>query len=322
MVQAVVSRTHGYHFWQDACESCTKRTKSFIECVVGSKVFDTLHRLRYSGIVLSDYERLIALLRDLGGAVIGYSGGVDSTLLAKAATDALGDRAICVLIESCLIPEAELAEAVSIAEDLGLNLVNIRADALAIEHVADNPPDRCYYCKRALFGKMLEIARERGLPFVLDGANADDESDFRPGTKATAELGVRSPLKELGLGKAEIRLISRELGLPTWSKPSYACLASRVPYGSTLTPEVLSRIERAEAFLHELGFGQCRVRDHADTARIELPDGDIARAAAPHTREAILGELKSLGYTYVSLDLAGYRTGSLNEILEQEANGF
>ncbi len=272
--------------------------------------------------MLSDYERLIALLRDLGGAVIGYSGGVDSTLLAKAATNALGERAVCVLIESCLIPDAELAEAASTAEELGLNLVKIRADALAIEHVADNPPDRCYYCKSALFGRIVEIARERDLPFVLDGANADDESDFRPGTKATAELGVRSPLKELGFGKAEIRSISRELGLPTWNKPSYACLASRVPYGTALTPEVLIRIERAEAFLYRLGFGQCRVRHHGDTARIELPAGDIARAASPHTREAILGELKSLGYTYVSLDLAGYRTGSLNETLEQEANGY
>lgn len=268
--------------------------------------------------MMERYEQLKSLLAETGGVVIGYSGGVDSTLLAKAATDALGHRAVCVLIESCLVPERDTAEAVGIADRFGFNLIRIREDVLSIDGVPENDPDRCYHCKKALFGQIAAIAREMGIAVVADGANVDDEGDYRPGSRATAELGVRSPLKELGLGKAEIRQISREIGLPTWNKPAYACLASRVPYGVRLTPEILTRVERAEAVLRELRFGQFRVRHHGDLARIELTEEDLSRVMQPDVREAVVRDLKALGYAYVSLDLTGYRTGSMNEVLSKD----
>lgn len=251
----------------------------------------------------------------MGGAVIGYSGGVDSTLLAKAAGDTLGDRALCVLVESCLVPSTELDEAVQVAGDMRLNLLRISVDALDVPNVPENSPERCYYCKHAIFGQLAEIARERGLPYVLDGSNADDESDYRPGSRAIAELGVRSPLKELGLSKEQVRAISRDLGLPTWNKPSFACLASRIPYGTPLTTEVLKRIELAEDVLRRLGFRQFRVRHHGDVARIELMPLEMDRITVPAMREQVVAEFRELGYTYIALDLAGYRTGSLNELL-------
>ena len=249
------------------------------------------------------------------GVVVGYSGGVDSTLVAKAATDALGGRALCVLIDSCLIPRSEIDEAVALAGALGFNLKRIKADAMAIDQVPDNNPDRCYHCKLAVFSTMVETAKRESLQFVLDGTNADDESDFRPGAKATKELAIRSPLKELGFGKERIREISRELDLPTWDKPSYACLASRVPYGHMLTREILGQIEAAESILHELGFRQCRVRHHGDVARIELMPQQMEMILSIESRNLVMHRFRALGYRYVTLDLAGYRTGSMNEPL-------
>lgn len=275
-----------------------------------------------SGIVelnVSAYVRLKSLLAGTGGAVVAYSGGVDSTLLAKAATDALGNRALCVLIESCLVPGIEIEEAVSQAEDLGLRLMRLQADVMSIEGVPENEPDRCYHCKTALFSRMVEIATEHNLPYVLDGSNADDEADFRPGARALTELRVRSPFKELGFTKEQVRAVSREIGLPTWNKPSYACLASRVPYGTELTQETLQRVESAENVLRELGFGQFRVRHHGDLARIEVLPGDMDRMNAPATREHVARSLRALGYTYVALDLSGYRTGSMNEVLDTDS---
>lgn len=264
---------------------------------------------------MADYAKLKLLLSEMGGVVIGYSGGVDSTLLARAATDALDKRAVCVLVDSCLVPRAEIEDAVLRAEDMGLNLVRIEVDALAVENVPENTPDRCYFCKRAVFGTLCEIAKERGLPYVLDGANADDESDYRPGTRATTELGVRSPLKELGLTKELVRAMSREIGLVTWNKASFACLASRIPYGTPLTRELLGKVEKAESVLRVLGFQQFRVRHHGDVARIELMTLEMERLTSPAVRRHVVREFRNIGYTYVALDLAGYRMGSMNEML-------
>jgi uncharacterized protein len=264
---------------------------------------------------MTDYDKLLDILRSFGGVVVGYSGGVDSTLLAKAATDALGDKALCVLIESCLVPGVELDDAVDTANQLGLNLLRIQVDALAIDKLKENETHRCYHCKKAIFGKVVELAKERGLAVVADGANANDEQDFRPGAEAAAELGVRSPFKELGWNKEKIRSISRDLGLPTWNKPSYACLASRVPYGTRLTPEILARIDAAEDVLRRLGFSQFRVRHHDTIARIELLPIQMERMMMPTMRRTVVAEFKALGYHYVALDLVGYRTGSMNEVL-------
>ena len=265
---------------------------------------------------MANYDDLKNLLSQMGGVVVGYSGGVDSTFLARAATDTLGEKAICVLIESCLVPESEIDDAVAIAADLGLNLIRLKVDALSIENVPDNNPDRCYHCKKSLFSNIVTIAKDHGLSYVLDGANASDESDYRPGTQATSELGVRSPLKELDITKEQVRAMARDLGLSIWNKPSYACLASRVPYGTRLTVDILKRIEKAEIFLQNQGFRQFRVRHHDNVARIELMQIEMEKILVPTMRNAIIREFKQLGYTYTSLDLAGYRSGSLNETLD------
>jgi len=267
---------------------------------------------------LTHYDNLISLLKEMGGAVIGYSGGVDSTLLAKVATDALGEKAVCVLVESVLIPDSEIEEAVSIAKELNLNLIRLQVDALAVKDVPKNDPDRCYFCKKAVFSHLVKIAQDMNLPYVLDGSNASDESDYRPGTKATAELEVRSPLKELGMTKEEIRALSRDLDLPTWNKPSYACLASRIPYGTPLTVETLRQVGDAETILRKLGFKQFRVRHHGDVARIELLPLDMEKMINPTMRKYIVEQFKALGYTYIAMDLHGYRTGSMNETLAED----
>ncbi|NLN78267.1 MAG: ATP-dependent sacrificial sulfur transferase LarE [Armatimonadetes bacterium] len=264
---------------------------------------------------MNEYQQLVDMIAAMEGVVVGYSGGVDSALVAKAATDALGERAVCVLIDSFLIPKSEIDDAVLIAQQLGLHLERIKMDALAIEKLVANDPDRCYHCKIAVFSIMREVADSLGFKHVLDGTNADDESDFRPGAKAVEELRVRSPLKELGLTKERVREISRELGLPTWDKPSYACLASRVPYGTRLTLEILGQVEAAECILHELGFTQCRVRHHGNVARIELMPEDMHAILATESRNLVLHRFRALGYGYITLDLAGFRTGSMNEPL-------
>jgi uncharacterized protein len=234
------------------------------------------------------------------------------------AAEVLGDRLLAVTAVSETYPESERREAGRLARRLGLRHRFIRTSELGIPGFSSNPPDRCYHCKRELFGKLARlarVARREGFAALLDGQNADDTADYRPGARAAAELGVLSPLKAAGLTKREIRELSREMGLPTWKKPAQACLASRFPYGEAITVEKLGRVAAAEEFLRRLGLGQLRVRDHGRLARIEVPAQDIARLAAPRTRSKVVARLKKLGYTWVALDLQGYRTGSMNEVL-------
>ena len=262
------------------------------------------------------YEALLSGLRASGSLAVAFSGGVDSAFLLRCAQDALGDRAVAVTAAPPFVPPRELREAREFCEARGIRQVVIPSAELNIDSVRHNPPDRCYHCKREIFGRIIEAAARLGISAVAEGSNVDDTGDYRPGMRAIRELGVRSPLLEAGLTKAEIRALSRELGLPTWDKPSFACLASRFVYGEAITDEKLRMVDRAEQLLMELGFRQLRVRIHGDLARIEVPPEDLPRVAEPETRARISRELREYGFHYVTLDLAGYRTGSMNEVLK------
>ena len=255
-------------------------------------------------------KRLVSLLKGYGSAVIAYSGGTDSTLLALLAKRALGKDHLAVTASSQTYTTEELAQAKAIAKKHGFNHLVVTTDELDDPQFSANPVDRCYHCKNHLMKIIHAVALQRGFKTVLDGTNADDGGDFRPGRKAAQEWGVRSPLAEAGLTKAEIRKISQRLGLTTWNKPANACLASRVPYGTAISADVLSRIEKAERALAKMGFKQFRVRHHGDIARIELLPADLAKAMKQRTR--ILQHVKNAGYTFVTLDLAGYQMGCFN----------
>lgn len=257
--------------------------------------------------------RLLGLLGDLGSVVVAYSGGVDSAYLAYAATSVLGAAAVCVTADSPSYSDRHRQTASSLARRFGFHHEIIETAEMDRPEYRANGTDRCYHCKHELFTRLTALARARGAAAVLDGNNADDRGDYRPGRQAAREFGVRSPLDEVGLGKDEIRELSRRAGLAVWDEPASACLSSRIPYRTPVTVETLDRIERAEAVLHRLGFRGCRVRHHESVARLELAADQLGRALEPDIRTAIVEELKAIGYRYVSLDLQGYRSGSLNE---------
>ena len=260
-------------------------------------------------------ECLRAQLREIGSAAVAFSSGVDSTFLLRVAHEELGENVVAVTARSHSFPKRELDEAAAFCAREGVRHEIIDSEELDIPGFVANPPDRCYHCKKALFGKLIAFAQANGLAAVLEGSNMDDDGDYRPGRRAIRELGIRSPLHDAGLTKAEIRVLSKRMGLPTADKPSFACLASRFPYGERITAAGLERVERAEQWLMDAGLGlaQLRVRSHGDMARIEVPPADIPRIAA--RAEEIAAALKSFGFAYVALDLQGYRTGSMNETL-------
>jgi uncharacterized protein len=252
----------------------------------------------------------------MGSVAIGYSGGVDSTLLLKVAADILGKNAVAMIVRSETYPTREFEEAVMLAESMGARFVVVKTEETDQLKFQENPPDRCYFCKTELFGKLGDIAAKEGIAWIADGTITDDVGDFRPGMRAKSEKNVRSPLLEAGLSKAEVREISRHLGLPTWDKPAFACLSSRFPYGMGITKENLTKVDNAETVLRDLGFRFFRVRFHDErTARIEVGKQEIARLTDDDLREHIVAAMKQLGFTYVTLDLQGYRTGSMNEVL-------
>jgi len=264
------------------------------------------------------WDHLRSLLSEMRTVLLAYSGGVDSSVLLRAAAEILGQNLIAVTAVSETYPAEELHLAKQFTASLGVRHRILQTEELSNDEFSRNAEDRCYHCKHELFGKLRQIAESEGIPWILDGSNTDDQRDFRPGRRAAGEFSVRSPLAESGLSKQEIRDLARRLNLPMWDKPSLACLSSRIPYGTRITPDLVKNIQAAEDVVRSLGIRQVRVRHHGDTARIEVDREDLIRLVSEDARQVIVDSFKALGYAYVCLDLEGYRTGSMNEVITKE----
>lgn len=262
-------------------------------------------------------KRLKDILASMRSVLVAYSGGADSTLLLKAAKDMLGKNVLAVTADSATLPSRELKDARAIAKKLGVKHILVRTRELSNSKFFNNDAARCYWCKKELYSKLRDVARQHNISHIVDGSNAEDKSDYRPGARAVRECGVRKPLEEAGLFKEEIRKLSKKLRLPSWNKPSSACLASRVPYGVKIKGNTLARIEKAENVLKDLGFAGARVRHHGDIARIEVGKKQIPKLFKGKAKNKIIGSLKKLGYSYITIDLEGYTRGSLNKLLRK-----